>query len=80
MQPDPECTGGKKPEGPAASSLVQGPDFSAPPTPTFPDKNGCVYKYESPNGDLMQPDPECPLDKEGKPKAKPEGPAEVKKA
>jgi len=27
----------------------------------------------------MQPDPECPLDKEGKPKTKPEGPAAPKK-
>jgi len=62
-----------------SGNLAQGPDFSKPPTPTFPDKNNCKYQYVSPNSDLMQPDADCGVDKKGKPLAKPEGPAEVAK-
>lgn len=68
MQPDPACPAPPvdakgdpiiKQEGPRLPSLVQGPDFSKPPTPTFKDANGCHYSYVSPNSDLMQPDPTC---------------------
>ena len=71
-----------KPAAPKSDSakLVQisgGPDFSKPPTPTFPDANNCIHPYVSPNSELMQPDPACPpkpANKKGDPLTKQEGP------
>lgn len=48
----------KTPKSGKPKSLAQSETgWDLPASPTFHDDNGCKYEYNSPNGELMQPDP-----------------------